>query len=308
MDATAPTPRRLTAADLDRVVAIDAEVGGRSRRGFFARRLGPAGGDGIVALGDERGGRLDGFAFAHLQDGEFGDPAPVGVLDALGVLPAARGAGVATRLLAALEAALAERGAHELRTEADWAEQTLAGFFAAAGFRVAPRIVLLRPVGDLVLGGEEFDWEELPVRSMAEEDLPAIVRLDRKITGRDRTAYYRRKADEVLRQSGVRLSLVAEVDRQFAGFLMARVDYGEFGRADPFAVLDTIGVDPAHARRRVGRALLGQLLLNLRSLRVEQLVTLVEWNHFPLLAFLARAGFAPTQRLSFAKAIGAPAR
>jgi ribosomal protein S18 acetylase RimI-like enzyme len=88
---------------------------------------------------------------------------------------------------------------------------------------------------------------------------------------------------------------------------MARVDYGDFGRTEPTAVLDTIGVDPSLARRRVGRALLEQLLLNLGSLRVERLLTEVEWNQFDLLAFLARSGFEHSQRLSFVKDIG-PAR
>ena len=85
---------------------------------------------------------------------------------------------------------------------------------------------------------------------------------------------------------------------------MARVDFGEFGRTEPTAVLDTIGVDPAWTRRRhVGRALLEQLLLNLGSLRVERVLTEVEWNHLPLLGFLARTGFGHAQRLSFEKAI-----
>jgi predicted N-acetyltransferase YhbS len=139
---------------------------------------------------------------------------------------------------------------------------------------------------------------------MTEADLPGIVQLDRKITGRDRTPYYQRKAAEVLRQSGVRVSLVAEIDRQVVGFLMARVDLGEYGRTEPTAVLDTVGVHPAFAGKQVGRALLGQLVNNLGSLRVERLVTQVEWDHFDLLRFLARTGFQLSQRLAFEKPIG----
>jgi ribosomal protein S18 acetylase RimI-like enzyme len=84
---------------------------------------------------------------------------------------------------------------------------------------------------------------------------------------------------------------------------MARVDFGEFGRAEPIAVLDTIGVAPDRARQRVGRALLEQLLLNLASLRAEQVVTEVALDQVPLLAFLGRTGFARSQRLAFEKAI-----
>jgi len=88
-----------------------------------------------------------------------------------------------------------------------------------------------------------------------------------------------------------------------AGFLMARADLGEFGRTEPTAVLDTIGVDPDHARQGVASALLDQLLLQLATLRAEQVVTEVALEQIPLLAFLGRTGFAHAQRLAFEKAI-----
>lgn len=296
--------RPLAQGDLERVVAIDGTAAGRSRRGFYSKRFAAMAREPAaeVALAAERGGRVVGFAFAHLLDGEFGGAAPVGVLDAVAVDAAARSGGVARALLKELEEALRQRGVRELRTQADWTELGLASFFSSAGFRLSPRLVLEREVEKPF--DDELDWTDLPVRSMTEGDLPAIVRVDRKITGRDRTQYYQRKASEALRQSGVRVSLVAEVDGQFAGFLMARVDLGEFGRTDPVAVLDTVGVDPAFSGRRAGRAMLEQLLLNLRSLRVERVLTEVEWDHHQVIRFLARTGFEHSQRLSFVKAVG----
>ena len=83
--------------------------------------------------------------------------------------------------------------------------------------------------------GDDFaalSRDRVPVRSMLEEDLPAIVGIDRKLTGRDRTAYYEHKLVEVMRESGVRVSLIAEVDGRPAGFVMARVDFGEFGHTN----------------------------------------------------------------------------
>lgn len=303
--ADRPEVRSLAAADLERVVAIDAAYTGRSRRGFFAKRFAAIAGEdrAIEALGAELGGSLEGFVLAQVLDGEFGGVAPVGVVDAVTVSAGAARRGVATALLAAIEAQLAARGVRELRTQADWDQHALVGLFSAAGFRLSPRLVLERGVESR--GAEEpYPWEALPVRSMTDRDLAAIVRLDRKITRRDRSRYYERKAAEVLRQSGVRVSLVAEVDGAFAGFLMARVDYGEFGRTEPTAILDTIGVDPGFARRKVATALLAQLLLNLGSLRAERVVTQAEWNHLDLVSFLARSGFTLSQRLAFDKPIG----
>ncbi|SEH33815.1 GNAT family N-acetyltransferase [Magnetospirillum fulvum] len=146
---------------------------------------------------------------------------------------------------------------------------------------------------------EALSRDRIPVRSMTEADLPAIIATDSKITGRDRSAYCRDKLAEVLNESGVRVSLVAEIDGQFAGFVMARVDYGDFGRANPVAVIDTIGVLPLFTHRGVGRALISQLMVNLSSLRVERVKTQVSWDELPLASFLHGLGFTPSQRLSF---------
>jgi ribosomal protein S18 acetylase RimI-like enzyme len=138
---------------------------------------------------------------------------------------------------------------------------------------------------------------------MADKDLKALIAIDRRITGRDRSAYLERKLAEALHESDVRLSLVADRDDRPVGFIMARVDFGEFGRVEPAAVMDTIGVDPDYRNQGVGRALLSQLLVNLATLRVERLRTEIDWRDRTLLAFLDRCGFRPSQRLCFARVI-----
>jgi ribosomal protein S18 acetylase RimI-like enzyme len=145
--------------------------------------------------------------------------------------------------------------------------------------------------------------DRIPVRSMAEGDLKAIIAIDRRITGRDRSTYFKRKLAEALRESDVRVSLVAEQDGAPVGFIMARVDSGEFGRIESTAVLDTIGVDPDHGEHGVGRALLSQLMVNLMTLRVEQIRTEVEWHEQELLAFLGHCGFHPAQQLCFERVL-----
>ncbi len=141
--------------------------------------------------------------------------------------------------------------------------------------------------------------DRIPVRSMKESDLKAIVAIDRRITGRDRAAYFERKLDEALHQSDVRVSLVAEIDGLTVGFIMARVDLGEFGRSEAAAIMDTIGVDPDYRDRGVGRALLTQLLANLTTLRVDKVLTEVEWAALELMGFLDRCGFKPSPRICF---------
>ncbi|HMK78554.1 MAG TPA: GNAT family N-acetyltransferase [Xanthobacteraceae bacterium] len=145
--------------------------------------------------------------------------------------------------------------------------------------------------------------DRIPVRAMKESDLAALIAIDRRITGRDRSGYFAGKLEEALHESDVRVSLVAEQDGAVVGFIMARVDFGEFGRLEPIAVMDTIGVDPDWQDRGVGRALLSQLLMNLGTLRVERMRTDVAWRDRDLLGFLDRCGFLPAQQLCFERSI-----
>jgi ribosomal protein S18 acetylase RimI-like enzyme len=141
--------------------------------------------------------------------------------------------------------------------------------------------------------------DRIPVRSMTEADLPALIAIDRGITGRDRTTYFERKLSEVLHESDVRVSLVAESDGRPVGFIMARVNLGEFGRTEPTAEMDTIGIDPAYRDLGIGRALLSQLFANLATLRVERVLTEIDWSNVELLAFQSHCKFKPSARLAF---------
>jgi ribosomal protein S18 acetylase RimI-like enzyme len=141
--------------------------------------------------------------------------------------------------------------------------------------------------------------DRIPVRSMEARDLPALVAIDRQITGRDRGSYLQRKLHEALHESDVCVSVLAEYEGVAAGYLMAQVHVGEFGLTEPTAEIDTIGVAPAYRAHGIGRAMLSQLLANLGTLRVERILTEVEWDDPDLLGFLAHCGFTPSSRLAF---------
>lgn len=146
--------------------------------------------------------------------------------------------------------------------------------------------------------------EHVAVRNLEPRDLDAVVRIDARITGRTRGEYYRRKLVEATRESGVTISLAAEVDGRLAGFLLGRLYYGEFGSPETTATVDTIGVDPAFGGKHVGTALLTQLETNLRALRVTAVRTEVDWRMQSLLGFLAKQGFAPVPSLILEKRLG----
>ena len=143
--------------------------------------------------------------------------------------------------------------------------------------------------------------DRIPVRTMEEGDLAKVIAIDAANSGTDRTGYFTRKQEENLKQSGVRVSLVAEQDGFPVGFIMARVDYGEFGRASAEAVMDSIGVDPGFQNDGIGYVLMAKLMVNLGILHVERVRTEVDWNDTALIGYLAAMGFSPAQRVALQK-------
>ncbi len=316
------TLRSLHPEDLEKVVAIDTEIAGRARNEFYNKRLqlALAAPETLITCAAVDGDELIGFSFVRIEEGAFGIDEKIAVVDALSVSKHYRKGGVATLMLEELERRMAKYNIQQIRTIMDWSDTALTGFFSSAGFSLVPSIVVSRdcevqpsfdggdPEAERYQDGANNDYvalfrDTVPVRSMEEKDLAAIIRLDGKLSGTDRSAFYRSKMDEVLNDSAIRVSLVAEQDDAVVGFAMVRLDYGEFGQAEPSAVLDTIGVHPAYGEMGVGKALLSQLLGNLAVLQVNAVQTQISWDDFTLLNFMNSCGFEPTQNLVLQKAL-----
>jgi ribosomal protein S18 acetylase RimI-like enzyme len=317
---------------LGAVVAIDAAIVGRARKAYFERRVKAA----IkqpelhlqLAAVDDDG--LAGFILARRTQGEFGRVKPGLRLEVLGVQAERQGHGVGRQLLAALLGYAARHGVAELRTAAVWNGHGMMRWLDAMGFTLSSDLVVecsvkagyqaerddaldlpaaQTPGHETDYGapeGNDFERSErarcdvLPMRPV---DLPPILRIDREITGRDRSAYIEGKLGEAMDDSAIRVSLTARLEGAIVGFLMARADLGDFGRAEPVAVLDTIGVDPAYGHRGVGHALMSQLFANLEALHIDRVETVVQPTELPLLGFLLDTGFARSQRLAFERPV-----
>jgi len=326
---TTVTLRPLAREDLDAVVGIDAAIEGRSRRVYFERRLAAALRSPKLhaqfAATDAKG--IAGYILARVLEGEFGRSEPGLRLETVGVRSDAQSHGIGSQLLDVLGAWARRHGIRDLRTQATWNDHGMLRWLDATGFALAPNHI----VDCAVAGGQyaparddpvtipqgegpahEIDYgaqtgnhyerlarDMADVRAMGPGDLADIVRIDRAITGRNRQADMQAKLDEAMIDSGIRVSLTARLDDVIVGYLMASADLGDFGRTEPVAVIDTIGVAPDYAHHGVGHALLSQLFANLGALRIERVETIVAPRDLALLGFLYDVGFTPSQRLPF---------
>lgn len=327
--------RRTKAQDMEAVVALDAAIVGHPRQLYFQRRLKAAleQTQKHVQFSAEQDGRFVGFIKARKQLGEFGRAEPALLLEAITVAPGAQGRGIGSALLAKLEGEAKRLGVPEIRTTASWRDHSIMQFFDAAGFELSQTKVLACAMqgnrvaahdGDKTLAPEHVsgfssevnygtaaanDFDALArgpidVRALAAGDLEDIIRIDRHVTGRRRDSFMREVLEEALSDAGVRLSLIARVDGIAAGFVTARADFGDSGRVEPVAVLDTIGVAADYAHRGVGHALLSQLFANLSALGVDRVETVVAPENFDLLGFFYDVSFEQSQRLAFDKRLG----
>jgi ribosomal protein S18 acetylase RimI-like enzyme len=140
--------------------------------------------------------------------------------------------------------------------------------------------------------------DRVPVRTLTSDDLEAMTRIDRRITGRSRRNYLELKLREATEDSHILVSLGAEQDGNLVGYLMGRVYHGEFGVSEPTAIIDTIGVDPDQARHGIGRALYAQFARNMNALGIDRIQTQADWNDWQLLQFLEQVGFRPAPRIT----------
>jgi ribosomal protein S18 acetylase RimI-like enzyme len=135
------------------------------------------------------------------------------------------------------------------------------------------------------------------VRNLRPEDQDAVIAIDAHILGRRREEFFRLKLRQAFSDTGIAVSLGAEIDARLVGFLLARVYYGEFGIAERVAVMDVFGVHPDFRGLGVGAALIDQLRTNLLGLGIRTLQTEVSWEDPALLAFFQHEGFRPAARL-----------
>jgi GNAT superfamily N-acetyltransferase len=154
---------------------------------------------------------------------------------------------------------------------------------------------------------------KVKIRVLNENDLDAVVEIDRKVLGKKRRAFWKRKI--AYADIYPRPALVAELEGKVVGFIMGYVSGWEFGVPDTTGWIDTLGVDPEYQRRGIGRALFNALIENFRHTGIEQkpgidedeepsiqgvnvVYTLTNWNDWDLIQFYNAMGFKKGEMLN----------
>jgi ribosomal protein S18 acetylase RimI-like enzyme len=140
----APVIRPVRHADLEPIIALDAEVTGIEKRAYWAsvfRRYGAAGESERQFLVADAGGSVVGFVIGEVRDWEFGSP-PCGWVFAIDVRPDARQSGTGARLLQAICAGFRRAGVRKVRTMLSRDNTLILSFFRSQGMMAGPFIPL----------------------------------------------------------------------------------------------------------------------------------------------------------------------
>jgi ribosomal protein S18 acetylase RimI-like enzyme len=131
---------------------------------------------------------------------------------------------------------------------------------------------------------------KLNIRPLTFGDLDAIVEIDRKVLGKTRQDFWRKKI-ELPKARYPFSGLVAELEGRVIGFIVGETSGWEFGIPETVGWISTIGVDPDFQHKGVARRLSQEFIRNLKGIGVSVVYTLVNWSDWDLLKFFRAMGF-----------------
>jgi ribosomal protein S18 acetylase RimI-like enzyme len=140
---------------------------------------------------------------------------------------------------------------------------------------------------------------------MEADDFDAVVAIDEKIIKASRPEYYEVKFEKLFTSKDyLPASLVAEEENgTVVGFVMGELYMGEYGIFQEEASLDTIGVDPDYQHKGIGEQLINEFMDHLRTVGVQKINTLVDWNDSKLIHFFSANQFIPSRTINLERSL-----
>lgn len=136
--------RAMRQEDGEVLVGIDATASGNPRPEYFKLMMERALERSTmqISLVAEIDGNVVGFVIGSLYYGEFGQLEPAAAIDAIGVHVDFKNIGVGSALMAQIRRNLGALQISNVRTEVEWDDLELLGFFQAEEFRLSSRLCL----------------------------------------------------------------------------------------------------------------------------------------------------------------------
>ena len=139
------------------------------------------------------------------------------------------------------------------------------------------------------------------IRPMADEDVDSVLAIDRKITGVRRAVTYTEMITGDL--GGVlALSLVAEVDGEVKGFILARRVYvGE--PPTEVGLVQILGVDPGYQRRGIASKMVNAFLNACRAKKLNAVRIMINERDSQLQGLFEHLGFRRGELIDYTKSL-----
>ena len=135
------------------------------------------------------------------------------------------------------------------------------------------------------------------VRPLRRSDLERVIAIDEAHSGLRRRRFMEQRLIASEQRPDDYVLVGIERGNTLLGFALGRLLYGEYGRIEPVAVLDGIGVDPASQEHGYGHALMAGLVGALRGKGVRKLHSQADWTSHRLLRFFDSLGFTLAPRV-----------
>jgi N-acetylglutamate synthase-like GNAT family acetyltransferase len=131
----------------------------------------------------------------------------------------------------------------------------------------------------------------LTIRALARGDLAAVVAIDAALEGRTRKAYVERRLAAAVREPALHAQFAAVDAEGLAGYILARVLQGEFGRSGPALRLEMVGLRGDVRGHGAGAKLFSVLAEWARRHGIRDLHTAATWSNAGMLHWLHSVGF-----------------
>jgi predicted N-acetyltransferase YhbS len=132
---------------------------------------------------------------------------------------------------------------------------------------------------------------EITLRPLAAADLAAVVAIDAVAEGRTRREYVERRLRAAMREPTLHAQFAADDASGLAGFILARVLAGEFGRTSPALRLELMGVRADRHEAGIGRRLFAALSAWALRHGIDEVRTAASWRETPILGWFDALGF-----------------